>query len=115
MPYVAGVDQPRLKSVGFQQVKHRLPVVAGRFHDHPFDPQVDQMVRQFRRERDIVECVDTSCNRLFRFPSAGTRTQHTSSALPISRAAALAIISSSSWDSASMVLVISSPNPPVPA
>jgi hypothetical protein len=31
-------------------------------------------------ERVIVECVDTSCSRFLGFPSAGTRTKHTSSA-----------------------------------
>jgi hypothetical protein len=43
---VAGVDQPRLKAVGLEQVEHRLPVVAGRLHHHPLDAQVDQAVGQ---------------------------------------------------------------------
>jgi hypothetical protein len=47
----------------------------------------------------IVEWVDTSCNRFFASAPAGTRTQHTNSALPISRAATLGMICSSSWDS----------------
>src|SRR6188472_2535149 len=51
---------------------------------------------------DIVECVATSCNRRLPPVGAGTRTQHTNSALPISRAATLAMICSSSCDSANM-------------
>ena len=38
---------------------------------------------------------------------AGTRTQHTNSALPISRAATLAMICSSSWDSANIAVISS--------
>ena len=58
--------------------------------------------------------IHTSCKRFFGFPCAGTRTQHTSTALPIFKAANLAIICSSSWDSASMAFIISPPNAPAP-
>jgi hypothetical protein len=50
-------------------------------------------------ERVIVEYVATSCRR--RPPSPGTLTQHTTSALPTSRAATRSISSSSSWVSPS--------------
>jgi hypothetical protein len=58
----------------------------------------------------MVECVDTSCKRLRVFPGPGILTQHTSSALPMSIAATLGMICSSSWDSANMAFIISSPN-----
>jgi arylsulfatase len=51
-------------------------------------------------------------DRFFGFLSAGTRTQQTSSALPMSIAATLAMICSSSWVSASMILFISSQRGP---
>jgi len=53
-------------------------------------------------ERVIVECVDTSCSHFRRPRGAGSRTQHTSSALPMSSAATLAMICSSSCDSANI-------------
>ena len=56
---------------------------------------------------DIVECVATSCNRRLPPVGAGTRTQHTNSALPMSRAATLAMICSSSCDSASIAVISS--------
>jgi hypothetical protein len=54
-------------------------------------------------DRVIVEYVTTttSCSRRPGRPSSGTRTQHTSSALPISSAATRAMISSLSCVSAS--------------
>jgi hypothetical protein len=41
---ILGVDQPRLKAMGLQQVEHRLPVVAGGLHHHPGHPQAGQPV-----------------------------------------------------------------------
>ena len=46
---VFGVDQPRLQTVRLEQVERRPPIVAGRLHHHPFDPQPDQPVRQLRQ------------------------------------------------------------------
>src|SRR6516165_12703832 len=46
------------------------------------------------KDRVIVEYASTSCNRRPSRSSSGTRTQHTSSALPISSAATRAMISS---------------------
>jgi hypothetical protein len=46
---VAGVHQPGLKPLGLQQIEHRLPVVGGRLHDHPGDPQLTQPVRQHQQ------------------------------------------------------------------
>jgi hypothetical protein len=53
-------------------------------------------------ERVIVVCVVTSCTRLFEPPDAGTRTQQTNSALPMSKAATRSMICSSSVDSANI-------------
>jgi len=44
-------------------------------------------------DRVIVEYVRTSCIRRARGPTPGTRTQHTTSAFPISSAATRAMIS----------------------
>ena len=41
---VLGVDQPGLEPGRLQQVKHRLPVVAGCLHHHPGHPQARQPV-----------------------------------------------------------------------
>ena len=38
------VDQPRIQTLGLQQVKHRFPVVRGGLHHHPADPQTPQMI-----------------------------------------------------------------------
>jgi hypothetical protein len=51
-------------------------------------------------DRVIVECVVTSWTRRFRPFSAGSLTQHTTSALPMSSAATRSMICSSSSDSA---------------
>lgn len=37
---VTAVDQPRLEPVRFQEVEHRLHVIAGRFHHPPLDAHV---------------------------------------------------------------------------
>src|SRR4029077_12291716 len=47
------------------------------------------------------------CNRRLPPAGAGTRTQHTNSALPMSRAATLAMICSSSCDSANIAVISS--------
>ncbi len=95
---VAGVDQPRIQPMRLEQVEHRFPVIRSGFH-HPLDPQLHQPVASPISEPVIVECVGTSCSRLPSPSRAGTRTQHTTSALPMSRAATLAMICSSSRDS----------------
>src|SRR4029077_2707477 len=61
----------------------------------------------------IVEWVDTSCNRRLPPAGAGTRTQHTNSALPMSKAATLAMICSSSCDSANIPVISSRTLTPV--
>ena len=43
---ILGVDQPDLESLGLQQIKGRLPVVAGGLHDHPGHAQLGQPVGQ---------------------------------------------------------------------
>ena len=60
--------------------------------------------------RVIVEYVSTSCSRPGR-PSRGIRTQHTSSALPISSAATRSMISSLSCVSASIFACLTSTEP----
>jgi hypothetical protein len=42
---IFGVDQPGLEPGRLQQVRHRLPVVAGCLHHHPGHPQAGQPVR----------------------------------------------------------------------
>ena len=49
---VLGVDQPRLQTMGLEQVERRPPVVAGRLHHHPLHPQPDQPVRQLTQRGD---------------------------------------------------------------
>jgi hypothetical protein len=41
---VAGIHQPGLEPVGFQQVEDPPPVVAGGFHDHPGHAQLTQPI-----------------------------------------------------------------------
>jgi hypothetical protein len=91
---VFGVDQPGLEPGRFQQVEHRLPVI-GRGLLHPGHPQASRSAMP-SSERVSVEQATTSCSRLPGWSSSGTRTQHTSSALPISHAATRSMISSSS-------------------
>ena len=43
---VAGIDQPRLQTVRFEQVEHRPPVVAGGFHHYPLHTELNQMIGQ---------------------------------------------------------------------
>ena len=91
-----------------QQIEHRLPIVRGRLHHHPLDGGVRPGGSPARSTTGSSSNASTppagAC-----FPGPGTRTQHTNSALPISRAATLAMICSSSWDSANIVVVNSSP------
>ena len=96
---VLGVDQPRLEPGRLQQVERRLPVVAGRLHHHPGHPQVRAAGRPSPAATgsSSSRCV-TSCTRARPDPAPGTRTQHTSSALPMSNAATRSMISSSSCD-----------------
>src|SRR6516165_8101199 len=61
--------------------------------------------------RVIVEYDSTSCNRRPGRSSSGTRTQHTSSALPISSAATRAMISSLSRVCVSILASLPSPEP----
>src|SRR5215470_9129837 len=61
------------------------------------------------KDRVIVEYASTSCNRRPGRSSCGTRTQHTSSALPISSAATRAMISSLSCVCASILASLPSP------
>jgi hypothetical protein len=42
---VVGIDQPGLEAV-LQQIERRAPVVAGRLHHHPADPELGQPVTQ---------------------------------------------------------------------
>src|SRR5215471_6450789 len=62
-------------------------------------------------DRVIVEYVSTSCNRRPGRSWCGTRTQHTSSALPISSAATRATISSLSCVFVSIVTRLPPPEP----
>ena len=93
---VLGVDQPRLEPGRLQQVERRPPVVAGRLHHHPGHPQLGQPVghRQQRpgHRRVRAHLLQPPPAR----PGPGTRTQHTTSALPISSAATRSMISSRS-------------------
>jgi hypothetical protein len=49
---VLGVDQPRVQPVRLEQVERRPHVVAGGFHHHPLDPQLDQPVGQVAQRAD---------------------------------------------------------------
>lgn len=49
---ILGVDQPRIQTVGFEDVEDRFPVVAGRFHHDPLDTQVDEPLGQVGQRTD---------------------------------------------------------------
>ena len=104
---IAGVDQPRVQPVRLQQVEHRLPVRRRRLHHHPLDAHLDQPIGQLseRPRHRRVRC--DFLRPPFTAAGAGTRTQHTNSALPMSRAATLAMICSSSCDSANIAVISS--------
>src|SRR5215217_8757103 len=99
---VAGIDQPGLEPVRFQQVEDSLPVVRGCLHDHPSHPQLGQPVGHDQQPAghrlvapDLLPSVGPSC------PGLGTRTQQVSSALPTSNAATRWMISAVSCVSSS--------------
>ena len=78
----------------------------GGFHHHPLDTHLDKPIGQLsqrRRQRRVRR------NLLQPPLAAGTRIQHTNSALLISRAATLAMICSSSCDSANIAVASALP------
>src|SRR5215217_1322970 len=109
---VAGIDQPGLEPVRFQQVEDSLPVVRGCLHDHPSHPQLGQPVGHDQQPAghrlvapDLLPSVGPSC------PWPGTRTQQVSSALPTSNAATRWMISSVSCVSSSTPASLRSDDP----
>src|SRR4029450_3581828 len=85
--------------------KRRLPVVAGCLHHHPGHAQLTQPIGQDQQRAGHRGVGAHLLQPPARFAPPGTRTQHTSSALPISSAATRPTISSVS-------LVSSSTRPP---
>ncbi len=90
----------RLEPMRLHQVKRLPPVTTSPFHHDPGHPRVPQPL-----SHDLQRAVDRAEGRDLLDPpgaalgvglGSGTRTQHTSSALPISKAATRAMISCSS-------------------
>ncbi len=98
---VTRVDQPGLQPVGLQHIERRLPVVAGCLHHHPGHAQPTQPVGHAKQRAGHRRGGPHSCARLPDPCAPGTRTQQTSSALPISGAATRPISSSVSCVSSS--------------
>jgi hypothetical protein len=82
---VPGVDQPHLEPVRLQHVERRSPITSVASITTRVTPNSRNRSANNSSHRVIVEYVNTSCDRFA--PGPGTRTQHSTSALPISNAA----------------------------